>query len=126
MGRRNMTTAVGYWTAQNQSNEFRSLSKTSNRHGYGFNQNAGFTRLKDVTLSYNFPAAICQKMKISDLMIYFSGRNLYTWTDWTGWDPEARNIGRGMGSTNEFGNYVSWEDNYPMTKSYTIGLNITF
>ena len=126
MGRRNMTTAVGYWTAQNQSNEFRSLSKTSNRHGYGFNQNAGFTRLKDVTLSYNFPAAICQKMKISDLMIYFSGRNLYTWTDWTGWDPEARNIGRGMGSTNEFGNSVSWEDNYPMTKSYTIGLNITF
>ena len=126
MGRRNMTTAIGYWTAQNQSNEFRSLSKTSNRHGYGFNQNAGFTRLKDITLSYNFPTAICQKMKISDLMIYFSGRNLYTWTDWTGWDPEARNIGRGMGSTNEFGNSVSWEDNYPMTKSYTIGLNITF
>lgn len=126
MGRRNMTTEVGYWTAENKSNEFRSLSKTSNRHGYGFDQDASYTRLKDVTLSYNFPASVCQKMKISDLMIYFSGRNLYTWTDWTGWDPEARQIGRGSSSTNEFGSSVSWEDNYPMTKSFTIGLNITF
>ncbi len=126
MGRRNMTTEVGYWTAQNQSNEFRSLSKTSNRHGYGFDQNASYTRLKDVTLSYNFPSKISQNLKISDLMIYFSGRNLYTWTSWTGWDPEARQIGRGSSSTNEFGNTVSWEDNYPMTKNFTIGLNITF
>ncbi len=126
MGRRNMTTEVGYWTSENQSNKYRSLSKTSNRHGYGFDQDASFTRLKDVTLSYTLPKALCSKAHLSDVMVYFSGRNLYTWTGWTGWDPESRQIGRGSSSTDEYGNSVSWEDNYPMTKSFTIGLNVTF
>lgn len=117
MGRRNQTTEIGYWTAENRSNEFRSLRKNSNKHGYGFYEKAGFTRLKDITLSYNFPTKWIQKIGMSNLMVYVSGRNLITWTDWTGWDPETRQDGRGSGS---------WESNYPYTKSYVFGLNVTF
>ena len=126
MGRRNMTTEVGYWTAENKSNEFRSLSKTSNRWGYGYDRDASFTRLKDVTLSYAFPGNVCKKLHLSDLTIYFSGRNLYTWTDWVGWDPEALQSGRGGSNSDVYGNTVDWTETYPMTKSYTIGLNVTF
>lgn len=117
MGRRNMTTEVGYWTPENRSNEFRSLKKQSNKHGYGFYEDASYTRLKDISLSYTFPEKLIKKIGMQGLTVYASGRNLYTWTNWIGWDPETRQDGRGGGS---------WESNYPFTKSYVFGLNVTF
>lgn len=117
MGRRNSTTEVGYWTESNPSNEFRSLSKTSNRWGYQFPCDASFTRIKDVTLSYQFPAQITNALRISALTVYASARNLATFTSWKGWDPEADITQRG---------WDRYENNYPMTKSYVFGLNVTF
>lgn len=117
MGRRNSTTEVGYWTESNPSNEFRSLSKTSNRWGYQFPCDASFTRIKDVTLSYQFPAQITNALRISALTVYASARNLATFTSWKGWDPEADITQRG---------WKDYENNYPMTKSYVFGLNVTF
>ena len=117
MGRRNSTTEVGYWSVDNPTNEFRSLSKTSNRWGYGFPRNASFTRVKDITLSYVFPQQITNKLHIGGLTVYASGRNLLTFTDWIGWDPESDITQRG---------WQGYENNYPMTKSYVFGLNVTF
>ena len=116
-GRRNSTTEVGYWTPENKSNEYRSLSKTSNRWGYGFPRDASYTRIKDVTLSYTFPTQITNLLHLSSLTAYVSGRNLYTFTDWKGWDPEADITQRG---------WSGYENNYPMTKSFVFGLNVTF
>ena len=99
------------------SNEYRSLSKTSNRWGYGFPCNASFTRIKDVTLSYNFSEKAVEKMHIGSLVLYVTGRNLATFTKWKGWDPEADLTQRGWGG---------YENNYPMTKSVVFGANITF
>ena len=117
MGRRNSTLEVGYWSESNPTNEFRSLSKTSNRWGYGFPRDASFTRVKDITLSYQFPAKITKVLNINALTIYASGRNLFTFTDWIGWDPESDITQRGWGG---------YENNYPMTKSMVFGLNVTF
>lgn len=117
MGRRNMTTEIGYWTPENKSNKYRSLKKQSNKHGYGFYEDASFTRIKDITLSYAFPENWINKLGISALTVYASGRNLVTWTDWIGWDPETRQDARGSNN---------WETNYPYTKSYVFGLNVTF
>ena len=116
-GRRNSTTEVGYWTPENKSDEYRSLSKTSNRWGYGFPRNASYTRIKDVTLSYTFPQQILNAIHLSGLTAYVSGRNLYTFTSWKGWDPEADITQRG---------WRDYENNYPMTKSFVFGLNVTF
>ena len=117
MGRRNSTTEIGYWTESNPSNEYRSLSKTSNRWGYGFPRSAAFTRIKDITLSYQFPAQICNMLHLNALTVYASGRNLFTFTDWKGWDPESDITQRG---------WRDYENNYPMTKSMVFGLNVTF
>ena len=117
MGRRNSTTEVGYWTPENKSNEYRSLSKTSNRHGYGYPCDAGYTRLKDITLNYVLPNSITEKMGVAAMNVYASGRNLATFTDWKGWDPEADIAQRGHSGDG---------NNYPMTRSFVIGLNITF
>ncbi|PUV21810.1 SusC/RagA family TonB-linked outer membrane protein [Sphingobacterium athyrii] len=117
MGRRSTPAALGYWTPENKSNEWRSLGNHSNIHGYGFPSNASFTRLKDVTLSYTMPQQLVEKIGVQGLTVYASGRNLYTWTNWLGWDPEARDITRG--STND-------AINYPMVRTYVLGVNLSF
>jgi hypothetical protein len=48
--------------------------------------------------------------------MYVSGRNLYTFTDWIGWDPEERSHGRGWGE---------WEINYPSVRTIVFGINLT-
>lgn len=117
MGRRSTPAELGYWTPENKSNEWRSLSNRSNIYGYGFPSNASFTRLKDITLSYNMPGSIANRIGVAGVTVYTSGRNLYTWTNWLGWDPEARDVTRG--STND-------NINYPLVRSYVFGLNLTF
>ncbi len=117
MGRRSTPAALGYWTPENKSNEWRSLGNHSNVHGYGFPSNASFTRLKDVTLSYTMPQPLVEKIGVQGLTVYASGRNLYTWTNWLGWDPEARDIGRGSTDDNI---------NYPMVRTYVLGINLSF
>lgn len=117
MGRRSTPAALGYWTPENKSNEWRSLGNHSNIHGYGFPSNASFTRLKDITLSYTMPQCLLEKVGVQGLTVYASGRNLYTWTNWLGWDPEARDITRG--SDND-------DINYPMVRTYVLGVNLTF
>ena len=117
MGRRNMTTEIGYWTSENASNTWRSLNKNSNKHSYAYASDASYTRIKDITLSYTFPQRLMERVGIGGLTVYASGRNLFTFTDWIGWDPESTQISRGSSG---------WEDNYPSTKSYVFGINLTF
>nr|WP_320057809.1 TonB-dependent receptor [uncultured Bacteroides sp.] len=127
MGRRNTTTEVGYWTPENKSNEWRSLRKNSNKHGYEFPSDASFTRIKDITLSYNLPKSAISKIGLDALQMYVSGRNLFTFTDWIGWDPEARQISRGSSSWDSTrGERVYDNSNYPSTKSFVFGINVTF
>lgn len=117
MGRRNAPAIIGYWTPENKSTEWRSLHNQSNRYGYGFASDASFTRLKDVTLSYNLPKSLVEKIGLGGIQLYTSGRNLYTWTNWIGWDPEARDINRGSENDNL---------NYPMVRSFVLGANVNF
>ncbi len=114
--RRNSFAEIGYWTPENQSNEWRSLNKNSNPHGYGFPVKNNFTRIKDVTLNYNVPESMINKAGISALSVYVSGRNLYTFTDWIGWDPEERDMQRG---------WSNWEVNYPAVRTIVFGINLT-
>jgi TonB-linked SusC/RagA family outer membrane protein len=121
LGRRSTPAVLGYWTPENRNNEWRSLGNHSNSHGYGFPYNASFTRLKDVTLSYNLPQNTAGKIGVGGIQLYASGRNLYTWTNWIGWDPEARDVPRGNTVDG-----VNDQLNYPMVRSFIFGVNLTF
>ncbi|GGE96244.1 SusC/RagA family TonB-linked outer membrane protein [Hymenobacter cavernae] len=97
-GRLNTSREVGYWTPENKSQDRPGLSYINPRQ-YGFPSNGSFTRLKDLTLNYTFPAALIDKLKLGALSVYVSGRNLYTWTKWVGWDPEQTyTLGNGTGN----------------------------
>jgi TonB-linked SusC/RagA family outer membrane protein len=111
----NLPESVGYWTAENQSNTRPSLRTGTNSRGYGYPSDASYTRIKDVTLSYTLPQVITDRLKIGELSMYISGRNLHTFTKWKGWDPE---------STFTPGYTVNF-DNYPNVATYVFGINLT-
>ena len=48
-----------------------------------------FVRLQDVSLAYNLPQNLSDKIGVKNMQLYMSGKNLATWTDWAGWDPEV-------------------------------------
>ncbi|MBC6611134.1 TonB-dependent receptor [Hymenobacter sp. BT507] len=114
-GRINTSQEIGYWTAANMSQDRPGLNY-NNPRGYSYPSDASFTRLKDVTLNYNFPSSLAERLHMGNLSVYLSGRNLYTWTDWVGWDPEqSYTVGNGTGNGGT---------NYPNVRTVVFGLNI--
>ncbi|RYZ57809.1 MAG: TonB-dependent receptor [Chitinophagaceae bacterium] len=116
----NLPSEIDYWTPTNPINDRPSFSDGALGHyrslGYGFPKDASYTRIKDVTFSYTMPQSILGKLKLASLTLYASGRNLHTFTDWVGWDPEQDYTFRGSGD---------WENNYPPVRSFVFGANIT-
>jgi TonB-linked SusC/RagA family outer membrane protein len=76
-------------------------------------------RLREVTLSYDFPKSITSKLHAQALGLYFTGRNLWLQTDYTGIDPETNLLGASNAQGMDY-------FNMPGTKSYTFGLKVTF
>jgi TonB-linked SusC/RagA family outer membrane protein len=114
-GRRNLPEDFKYWTAENKDNYWPSLSAYKNYREYNFFEDYSYVRIKDIKLSYQFPMEVLGEY-LEGLTVYFSGRNLHTFTNWYGWDPEMNYSSRG--STN-------WENNYPAVRSISFGVNIT-
>jgi TonB-dependent starch-binding outer membrane protein SusC len=51
-------------------------------------QDRSFVRLQDVSLVYRFNRSMLERLSLENLQVYVSGKNLYTWTNWEGYDPE--------------------------------------
>jgi TonB-linked SusC/RagA family outer membrane protein len=81
-------------------------------------ENGDYIRLQTVTLGYTMPQSILSKLKMNKLRVFASANNLFTITKYQGLDP-----GVGGNADTQFGIDVG---NYPITKSYTVGLNIGF
>ncbi|WP_184542266.1 SusC/RagA family TonB-linked outer membrane protein [Mucilaginibacter sp. FT3.2] len=125
-GRRNTPEAIGYWTPSNGNNSFQALSYTNTR-GYGYPRDASYTRIKDVTFSYVVPKELLDKVHLNGLTFYVSGRNLYTFTKWIGWDPEQTSYTRGTSnsSANQSAFASDYTNNYPVTRTFILGANIS-
>ena len=102
---------AGWWTAENKSNVMPSLVY-NNPLGHGYYLSRNFVRLQDVSLVYNFPKQLCDKMKLGSARLYASTKNAFTITDWLGPDPES---GR-----------TSAADLYPRSRSFTFGCSLGF
>ncbi len=98
-------------------------------------EKADFVKLDNVTLGYNFPMK--PGSGISRLRLYLSGNNLFVITSYTGVDPEARLVDYGDSGFNpgyinaiQQGNVlapgIDRRSNYFRTKTFTMGLNLSF
>ena len=93
-------------------------------------QDASYIRLKNLTIDYNFPKELVNKIGLQALKIYVSGENLLTFSPLKkyakNYDPEGIYAGDADYGTNKFGSDNFGDgDGYPVMKSYTIGLSIT-
>ena len=94
----------------------------------GFNQqnstyyleDGSYLRVKDVSLSYDLPKRLCQKLYLQKLMPYVSFTNLITWTNYKGRDPEVNEAGN-SGSVQG----IDW-GTYPLCRSFVMGLKVEF
>lgn len=85
-----------------------------------FLEDGSFMRIKNVTLSYNFSKSLLDKVKIKSAKLYASVQNLYTFTEYSGMDPEVNYYGAS--------NYILGTDffTYPQARTVIIGLNLGF
>ena len=86
-------------------------------------QNAAYLRVKNITIDYSFSEKICSRIRLQGLKIYLSGENLFTFTPLhkyaPNYDPE------GLSYDTDFGSAADGYT-YPIFKSVTIGINVTF
>ncbi|MBA3647437.1 MAG: TonB-dependent receptor [Chitinophagales bacterium] len=80
-----------------------------------------YLRVKTITLGYNIPVKILQKIKISQLRVYASAYNLFTITNYDGWDPEV--------STDFFADNINVGIDFysaPQPKTIVFGISLGF
>lgn len=82
---------VPYWTADRPNNEYARLNPYTGSYGGGLMiyKPRSYVRVQDVSLTYNMPASLVQKIRLNNMQVYGSIRNLATFTKWPGWDPES-------------------------------------
>lgn len=81
-----------------------------------FLADAGYVRLKQITLGYDLPSSILSKVRLRKLNVFVQAMNLYTWTEYPGIDPEVVNA-------NNLTN-ISTYGNYPNGRQVTFGINL--
>jgi TonB-linked SusC/RagA family outer membrane protein len=81
---------------------------------------ASYTKLREISLSYNLPGAFATRLGAARASVSIAGRNLHTWTNYKGLEPEASF----QGGTRGFG---QWEqDVTPQLRSYVATLRLNF
>lgn len=88
----------------------RASNKTSSR----YLEDGSYLRLRNVTLSYNLPGAVASRLRAETIRVFASGDNLWTWTKFSGMDPEV-DLASGFSATR-----------YPGSKKLMFGVNIDF
>ncbi|PWJ56900.1 TonB-linked SusC/RagA family outer membrane protein [Dyadobacter jejuensis] len=92
-------------------------SQYTTRHLY----DGGFWRIKNVSLGYNVPKAVAQKIKSGGIRIYLTGENLLTKDHYdVGYNPEVNaRSGNPLAPGGDYGSY-------PLARTFILGLNLSF
>ena len=109
------TIKKNWWTPDNPTNDWYMNAKMANEmSGFGSTlyESTDFIRLKDVSLSYDIPKNAISRIGLSNIKVYVSGRNLLTFTQWSGLDPELVD--------------QDAQRNIPMQKELIFGLSFGF
>lgn len=111
--RDNDLSAVDYWSPRTPNGKYpRIIDGSHSKVEPSMYESRSFIRLQDLSLGYNLPPKILAKMKAQAVNLFVSGKNLVTWTNWEGWDPET---GQGF----DLGGR-------PVMRSLSVGVHITY
>jgi len=83
-----------------------------------FVEDGSFVRLGEVTLGYKLPDRLAAAAKMDNARIYLSGRNLHTWTKYTGYNPDVNSAGITSNVVMGVDYYA-----YPLARTFTLGIS---
>lgn len=111
------TTALSRWTGEGTSNTFPRLTNDDPNKNFSnpsnfYLQAGDYVRIKTIQVGYSFPNEAIKQVGMTRARIYVTGENLFTFTKYTGFDPE---IGGGID-----------KGYYPQAKTLMLGLNLQF
>jgi len=93
-------------------------------------EDASYTRLRNLVIGYTLPRVLSSKVGLQKVRFYIQGQNLFTWTKYSGLDPEGSisNVGDAKQQQRD---YVTGVDNfdhgrYPPARQFILGLNLEF
>src|SRR5690606_5837859 len=83
-------------------------------------EDGSYLRIRNISLAYNFSSEVAERLKVGGLRVYAKVQNAYTFTKYSGYDPE---VGQDTWDPNLFG-----VDNgrYPSPRTYTLGVSVDF
>lgn len=99
-----------WWTPLNTNSQFKELFAYDPIQTYRYFDRS-FVRLQDISLSYRFDPSKIKRINIPEFNFFVSGKNLYTWTDWLGLDPELE---------------LGFRASEPLLRNITFGFDVTF
>lgn len=111
----------------NPNENARSWSLSQTNSGYitypnsYFVEDGSYLRLAQVTLGYTFPSKWMKKARIEKLRLYFTANNLFTITGYDGYNPDSSSANDNVICTPGYDS-----SSYPLSRSYVVGLNLSF
>ncbi|HEX8268442.1 MAG TPA: TonB-dependent receptor [Flavobacterium sp.] len=112
--------ALDRWTGEGTSNTYPRLTTNDTNRNFSnpsdfYLQDGDYLRIKIVQLGYSLPTKVISGAGLTRARVYVTGENLFTFTEYTGYDPEIG--GNIMGIDRGF---------YPQAKSFMMGVNLQF
>lgn len=110
-----------FWEKPGDKADFPRLSYDSGKNNTGiysdqFVEDVNYLKMKSFVLGYTLPKKVTDRMRLQKVRAYLSGENLFTWTNYSGTDPETVDLMTGYDNNRK----------YPLSRKFTIGLSINF
>lgn len=103
-----------------QVDAFTAMPQNPDRFSSFYVEDGSFVRLRNVVLGYSLPQSLLSRIHVQRARVYFTGSNLFTLTNYRGFDPE----------TNERGNSATSQGvdagGYPLPRTIMFGINLNF
>lgn len=114
-------TYANRWTFDNQSSDIPVVSASSSNGLFSTRiiEDGSYIRLKTLTLGYNLQPELLKKLKMSKVHLYVSAQNLFTLTNYSGYDPEVSIRNSALTPGLDF-------SSYPRAASVNVGVNLGF
>ncbi|MEM9339457.1 MAG: TonB-dependent receptor [Bacteroidota bacterium] len=121
--RNQLPSVLDYWSVTNPNSSAPRLARGDTQNinvSERYIEDGSYLRIQNVTFGYTLPAAWVSRARLTRVRIYTSIQNLYTFTNYSGYDPEIGSINQDV--------LLTGIDNgrYPNPRTFTLGINIDF
>lgn len=116
-------TVMDRYTEENTEGSLPRFTTTNTNNTYmsdRYIEDGSYLRIQNITLGYRLPAELAGRIMMSNLRVYVSVQNLYTFTDYSGYDPEVGSFNNSIRLMNvDMGHY-------PNPRTFSFGVNVEF